>query len=167
MDMVASALGRDRIAIEEADPRDTAARYCLGEYYSELGRRFEKGFDVSRSRDPEAADMVRPRGVFLLAMSDGMPIGCVGLKGTGGEVAEIKRLWTCQTARGFGIAKRLMHAVETVACELSVKILRLDTNSALPEALKLYRTSGWVEIDRFQGRPVSGSFFREAPLTSA
>jgi DNA-binding MarR family transcriptional regulator/ribosomal protein S18 acetylase RimI-like enzyme len=161
MDMVASALGRDRTAIEEADPRDIAARYCLGEYYSELGRRFEKGFDVSLSRDPEAADMVRPRGVFLLAMSDGMPIGCVGLKGTGGEVAEIKRLWTCQTARGFGIAKRLMQAVETVARELSVKTLRLDTNSALPEALKLYRTSGWVEIDRFNDDPYPDRFFEK------
>jgi hypothetical protein len=75
MDMVASALGRDRIAIEEADPRDDAARHCLGEYYSELGRRFKQGFDVSLSRDPDAVDMVRPRGAFLLAMSDGLPIG--------------------------------------------------------------------------------------------
>ena len=161
--MVASALGRDRIAIEEADPRHTAARYCLGEYYSELGRRFKKGFDVSLSRDPEAADMVRPRGVFLLAMSDGMPIGRVGLR-TGGEVAEIKRLWTCQTARGFGIAKRLMHAVETVARELLVKTLRLDTNSALPEALKLYRRqAGSRSTD--STTTLSGSFFREASLT--
>ncbi|MGH9807522.1 MAG: GNAT family N-acetyltransferase [Terriglobia bacterium] len=162
MDMVASALGRDRITIEAADPRDAAARYCIGEYYSELGRRFEKGFDVSRSRDPEAADMVRPRGAFLLAMSDGLPIGCVGLKGTGGgEVAEIKRLWVCRAARSFGIAKRLMHAVETVARELSVKTLRLDTNSALPEALKLYRTSGWVEIDRFNEDPYPDHFFEK------
>jgi DNA-binding MarR family transcriptional regulator/GNAT superfamily N-acetyltransferase len=161
MDMVASALGRDRIAIEEADPRNDAARYCLGEYYSELGRRFEKGFDVSRSRDPDAADMVRPRGAFLLAMSDGLPVGCVGLKGTGGEVAEIKRLWICPTARGFGIAKRLMHAVETVARELSLKNLRLDTNSALPEALKLYRTSGWVEIGRFNEDPYPDHFFEK------
>src|ERR1700722_2201476 len=60
LDMIASVLGRDRIAIEEADPRDDAARYCLGEYYSELGRRFETGFDVSLSRDPDAVDMVRP-----------------------------------------------------------------------------------------------------------
>ena len=161
MDMVASALGRDRIAIEEADPRGDAARYCLGEYYSELGRRFEKGFDVSRSRDPDAADMVRPRGAFLLAMSDGLPIGCVGLKGTGGEMAEVKRLWICRTARGFSIAKRLMNAVETVARELSVKTLRLDTNSALPEALKLYRTSGWVEIDRFNEDPYPDHFFEK------
>ena len=163
MDMVASALGRDRIAIEEADPRDDAARYCLGAYYAELGRRFEQGFDVSLSRDPDAADMVRPRGVFLLALSDGLPIGCVGLKGTGGDVAEIKRLWTCPTARGFGIARRLMHAAETVARELSVRTLRLDTSSALPEALKLYRTSGWIEIDRFNDDPYPDLFF-EKPL---
>ena len=161
MDMIASALGRDRVAIDEADPRDDAARHCLGEYYAELGRRFEKGFDVSLSRDPDAEDMVRPRGVFLLAISDGVPIGCVGLKGTGGEVAEIKRLWISQTARGFGIARRLMRAVETVARELSVRTLRLDTNSALPEALNLYRTSGWAEIDRFNEDPYPDHFFEK------
>jgi DNA-binding MarR family transcriptional regulator/GNAT superfamily N-acetyltransferase len=161
MDLVASALGRDRIAIQQADPRADAARYCLGEYYAELGRRFEKGFDVSLSRDPDAVDMVRPRGAFLLAMSDGMPIGCVGLKGTGGEVAEIKRLWICPTARGLGIARRLMREAETVARALSVKTLRLDTNSALPEALKLYRTSGWVEIGRFNEDPYPDHFFEK------
>ena len=161
MDMVASALGRDRIAIEEADPRDDAARYCLGEYYAELERRFERGFDVSLSRDPDAAEMIRPRGAFLLAMSDGLPIGCVGLKGTGSGVAEIKRLWICPTARGFGIAKRLMNSAEAVARELSVKTLRLDTNSALPEALKLYRTSGWIEIDRFNEDPYPDHFFEK------
>jgi DNA-binding MarR family transcriptional regulator/N-acetylglutamate synthase-like GNAT family acetyltransferase len=161
MDIVASALSRDRIAIQEADPRADAARYCLGEYYAELERRFEKGFDVSRSRDPDAADMLRPRGAFLLAMSDGLPIGCVGLKGTGGEFGEIKRLWICPTARGFGMAKRLMHAAEATARELSMKILRLDTNSALSEALKLYHTSGWVEIDRFNDDPYPDHFFEK------
>jgi hypothetical protein len=77
---------------------------ALANIIPELGRRFKQGFDVSLSRDPDAVDMVRPRGAFLLAMSDGLPIGCVGLKGSGGEMAEIKRLWICQTARGFGIA---------------------------------------------------------------
>ena len=161
MDMIASTLGRDRIAIEEADPRADAARYCLGEYYAELGRRLEKGFDVSLSRDPDAVDMVRPRGVFLLAMSDGLPLGCVGLKGSAGDVAEIKRLWTCPSARGLGIAKRLMQAAEIAARELSVGTLRLDTNSALPEALRLYQKSGWVEIDRFNEDPYPDRFFEK------
>src|SRR5262249_2997625 len=98
MDLVASALGRKRIALDEINPRSEEARYCLAGYYGELARRFEKGFDVSLSRDPEARDMIRPRGVFLVAKSDGMPIGCVGLKGTGSESAEIKRLWVAPSA---------------------------------------------------------------------
>jgi DNA-binding MarR family transcriptional regulator/ribosomal protein S18 acetylase RimI-like enzyme len=161
MDLIASALGRERIAIEEADPKGDAARYCLSEYYAELGRRLQKGFDVSLSRDPEAADMVRPRGAFLLALSDGLPIGCVGLKGTGAKMAEIKRLWIDPSARGLGLAKRLMQAAENAARALSMEILRLDTNSALPEALKLYRTTGWIEIARFNDDPYPDHFFEK------
>ncbi|MBB6222530.1 bifunctional helix-turn-helix transcriptional regulator/GNAT family N-acetyltransferase [Rhizobium leguminosarum] len=161
MDMVASSLRRDQIAIEEKDPRHEDARYCLSEYYGELARRFEKGFNVSLSRDPDAGDMIRPRGAFLVALSDGLPIGCVGLKGDGGEVAEIKRLWVAPSARGLGLATRLMTAVETIAGELSVKLLRLDTNSALSEAQQLYRGSGWVEIDRFNDDPYPDTFFEK------
>ncbi|WP_027583090.1 helix-turn-helix domain-containing GNAT family N-acetyltransferase [Bradyrhizobium sp. Ai1a-2] len=161
MDLVASALGRGRIVLEEMDPRDDDAKYCLGEYYAELARRFENGFDVSLSRDPEAVDMVRPRGAFLVAMSDGLPIGCVGLKGGGGEVAEIKRLWVAPSARGLGLARRLMEAAEDIARELSIKVLRLDTNSALPEAQQLYRNSGWTEIARFNDDPYPDTFFEK------
>src|SRR5512139_2982789 len=92
MDMIGSALGRRRTELKEVNPRAPEARYCLGEYYAELARRFKQGFDVARSRDPDAKDMIRPRGAFIVAMSDGLPVGCVGLKG-GREFAEIKRLW--------------------------------------------------------------------------
>jgi DNA-binding MarR family transcriptional regulator/predicted GNAT family acetyltransferase len=161
MDLVASALGRGRIVIEERDPGGDDARYCLGEYYAELARRFENGFDVSLSRDPEAVDMIRPRGAFLVAMSDGLPIGCVGLKGGGGESAEIKRLWVAPSARGLGLARRLMKAAEDAARELSIKTLRLDTNSALPEAQQLYRSGGWNEIERFNDDPYPDTFFEK------
>jgi len=163
MDMIATALERDAIVVEEADPAGEAARYCLAEYYAELARRFERGFDVSLSRDPDARDMVRPRGAFLVAMSDGLPIGCVGLKGGGGDTAEIKRLWVSPGARGLGLARRLMQSAEAIARALSVRTLRLDTNSALPEAVALYRTSGWIEIDRFNDDPYPDRFF-EKPL---
>ena len=153
MDLVATAYARARIEVAETDPRSEDARYCLGEYYAELARRFEKGFDVSLSRDPDASDMIRPRGAFLLARSDGLPIGCVGLKGTGGAMAEIKRLWVAPSARGLGLAKRLMDDAEAAARNLGIEILRLDTNRALPEALQLYRNSGWTEIDRFNDDP--------------
>jgi DNA-binding MarR family transcriptional regulator/N-acetylglutamate synthase-like GNAT family acetyltransferase len=161
MDLVASALGRDRVVVEETDPRSGAARYCLAEYYAELARRFENGFDVKRSRDPEAKDMIRPRGAFFVAMSDGLPIGCVGLKGGGGAVAEIKRLWVAESARGLGLGRRLMDAAEAAARELSIEVLRLDTNRALTEALKFYRAAGWTEIDRFNDDPYPDFFFEK------
>jgi DNA-binding MarR family transcriptional regulator/N-acetylglutamate synthase-like GNAT family acetyltransferase len=160
MDMIASALLKSRIELVEMNPRATGARYCLGEYYAELARRFKQGFEVSRSRDPDATDMIRPRGAFIVAMSDGLPIGCVGVKG-GGETAEIKRLWVAPSARGLGLGRRLMEAAESAARELAVKVLRLDTNSALPEAGRLYRTSGWTEIDRFNDDPYPDLFFEK------
>lgn len=161
MDMIASALGNNRTELTEMNPREPAARYCLAEYYAELARRFKQGFDVTRSRDPDAKDMIRPRGTFIVAMSDTLPIGCVGLKGGSGETAEIKRLWVAPSARGLGLGRRLMEAAENAARELSITLLRLDTNSALTEAGRLYRTSGWTEIGRFNDDPYPDLFFEK------
>jgi GNAT superfamily N-acetyltransferase len=161
MDMVAAAFGQSRISVEETDPRADASRYCLREYFGELARRFKGGFEVSLSRDPDASDMMSPRGAFFVAMSDGLPLGCVGLKGSGGELAEIKRLWVAPAARRLGLARRLMDAAEAAARNLSISILRLDTNSALAEAHQLYRSTGWTEIERFNDDPYPDLFFEK------
>lgn len=162
MDTVANALLRHSISVEEVDPTSTSAKLCLHSYYDELARRFPMGFEVSRSRDPSAKDMVRPRGTFLLASSDGLPLGCVGLKGNGGEIAEVKRLWVSPSARGLGLASRLMAEVESVARDLGIRILRLDTNGALHEAVELYKKAGWTEIPRFNDDPYPDRFFEKA-----
>ncbi len=160
MDLVATALGRHRIHITLADPSSDTSRHCLSAYYAELSRRFDQGFDVSLSRDPEAAAMAPPVGGFFLALSDGLPLGCVGLKGPG-PIAEIKRLWVAPAARGLGLSKRLMEAAETHARDLSIRCLRLDSNSALHEAAALYRKVGWTEIDRFNDDPYPDLFFEK------
>lgn len=161
MDLIASTLTRERIALDEMDPRSKEARHCLGEYYAELGRRFEQGFDVSLSRDPDAKDMRRPRGTFIVAMSDTLPIGCVGLKATDHGYGEVKRLWVAPAARGLRLGRRLMDTVESAARELGIALLRLDTNSALPEAGQLYRTMGWREISRYNDDPYPDLFFEK------
>ncbi|GKY87192.1 bifunctional helix-turn-helix transcriptional regulator/GNAT family N-acetyltransferase [Sinisalibacter aestuarii] len=161
MDLVASALGRNGIEIAAADPQSDEARYCLGEYYAELNRRFDTGFDPARSRDPEAADMSPPRGIFLTARSDGLPIGCAGLKGHDGRWAEVKRVWVAPAARGLGLARRMMDRIEAEARTLAIPLLRLDTNSALPEAVALYTRLGWREIPRFNDDPYPDTFFEK------
>lgn len=149
-----------RIAIRAADPRGLDALFCLGEYYRELARRFDHGFDVALSRDPDAADMRAPRGAFLIAFSAGRPVGCVGLKGADGY-AEIKRLWVAPEARGLKIATRLMARAEDYARDLAITCLRLDTNSALNEAAALYRANGWTQIARFNDDPYPDLFFEK------
>ena len=161
MDLVAAAFGRRRVGIEQTDPRSEAARYCLGEYYRELAQRFAGGFDVALSRDPDAADMTAPRGAFFVAMSDGLPLACIGVKGGCHEFAEIKRLWVSPSARGLGLGRRLLTTAEEAARSLSIKVLRLDTNSALTEADRLYRSTGWTEIARFNDDPYPDLFFEK------
>lgn len=163
MDRVAFALAADRIAIRLADPREDAALACLERYYAELARRFADGFDVSLSRDPQAGDMRPPRGAFLVAELDGLPLACAGLKG-GAGFAEVKRVWIAPTARGLGLAARLMAAVEAQARTLGIALLRLDTNRALPEAASLYRRLGWTEIGRFNDDPYADLFFEKRPV---
>ncbi|SFI65821.1 bifunctional helix-turn-helix transcriptional regulator/GNAT family N-acetyltransferase [Albimonas pacifica] len=160
MDRVACALGSDRIEIARVDPASDPARDCLERYYDELARRFPKGFEVSLSRDPQAAEMRPPRGAFLLATLDGLPLACAGLKG-GEAFAEVKRVWVAPAARGLGLASRLMEAVETEARRLGIACLRLDTNRALPEAASLYRRLGWSEIARFNEDPYAELFFEK------
>ena len=39
------------VEIDVVDPADANAQFCLGEYFAELGRRFETGFDPAASSD--------------------------------------------------------------------------------------------------------------------
>ena len=57
MDLIATALGRNRIALAEANPAGDAARHCLEAYYSELARRFPRGLQ----RSPAPGTPRRPR----------------------------------------------------------------------------------------------------------
>jgi hypothetical protein len=54
-----------------------------------------------------------------------------------------------------------MDAAENAARDLSIQLLRLDTNSALPEARQLYRSTGWIEIERFNDDPYPDLFFEK------
>ena len=54
-----------------------------------------------------------------------------------------------------------MDAAEKAARDLSIKTLRLDTNRALPDALQLYRNTGWSEIARFNDDPYPDLFFEK------
>ncbi|WP_309623801.1 GNAT family N-acetyltransferase [Novosphingobium sp.] len=148
--------------IEERDPADPAALACLAQYYAELDARFAGGFKVALSADPDTADLVRPRGCFLVAFDGDTPVGCAALKGTDKGYGEVKRMWIAGNTRGTGLARHLMERIETVARELGMTLLRLDTNRALADAIAIYRHWGWREISRFNDDPYAEVFFERS-----
>lgn len=163
MDVVTIALSREDIVFEEADYASDIAVRCLNAYAAELSQRLNLTFDLKQSGAPDLQQMTFPRGTFVVARLGDMPVGCVGVKGNGGASAEIKRMWITPAARGLGLARRLMTAAEDAARRLGIATLRLDTNSALLEAVSLYRNMGWQEIARYNDDPYPDLFF-EKPL---
>ncbi len=152
------------VEIALADPAGADARACIEAYLHELDERFESGFDPARGPSAEPDELVPPAGLFLLARLDGAAVGCGGLKLDGRGRGEIKRMWVAPSARGLGIAQRLLEALEHHAAASGVRTLRLDTNRALAEARTLYLRNGYREIPTYNDNPYAHHWFEKRGL---
>jgi GNAT superfamily N-acetyltransferase len=150
------------LAIAPEPASSAAAEYCLGEYYRELGDRFDGGFDPKLSLFPSLDEFAPPRGIFLVARLHGEPVGCGALKPISADAAYLKRMWIAPDARGFGLARRLLGALEEQARTLGYSVVRLETNKTLVEAQQLYRSSGYREIPPFNDEPYAHHWFEKA-----
>ena len=148
-----------KVAAEAADSAD--ARLCLDAYFRELAARFETGFDVAADDSARVKDMTPPSGLFVIARLDGDAVGCGGFKRIDKTTGEIKRVWTAPSARGLGVARRVLRALEAAAREAGLKTLRLSTNRALTEAQALYRKEAYREISRFSDNPYADHWFEK------
>jgi DNA-binding MarR family transcriptional regulator/GNAT superfamily N-acetyltransferase len=147
------------VRIEHPDSED--ARWCLGQYFRELAERFESGFDPDQGGVADDAEMQPPKGFFVVAWLDGEPIGCGGMKRLDAATGEIKRVWTARSARGQGVARRIMQTLEALAQSSGVTTVRLDTNKSLTEAQAMYRQSGYTEIARYNDNPYAHHWFEK------
>ena len=147
------------VGLEPASSSDAVS--CLNQYFAELARRFEEGFDPAKGAAAGVEAMNPPHGWFFLARLDGRPVGCGGLARLGAEAGEVKRVWTAPDARGLGVARRLVAAIEAQAREAGLSTLKLDTNRALKEAHALYRKLGFVEIGRYNDNSYADHWFEK------
>jgi GNAT superfamily N-acetyltransferase len=148
-----------RISVEDPDSPD--AKWCLGQYFAELGERFEGGFDAGRSIPADSGDLRPPRGTFLVARLDGRPVGCGAVKSAEPGVGSIKRMWVSREVRRTGVGRRLLLALEKEAAGLGMGLLRLETNGSLHEAQALYRRNGYREVPAFNGDPYADHWFEK------
>jgi DNA-binding MarR family transcriptional regulator/GNAT superfamily N-acetyltransferase len=137
------------IRVAVTSPRHPHARQCLQAYFAELARRFDDGFDPSRSIPADDQDLTPPAGALLVATLHGEPVGCGAVKYHGAAPAVIKRMWVSPAVRGLGLGRRMLAELEAQAAAHGVRTLRLETNRALPEAIGLYRSAGYQEVSAF------------------
>ncbi|WP_399922212.1 GNAT family N-acetyltransferase [Streptomyces kanamyceticus] len=149
------------VTLDAVDPGHPDARHCLHSYFTELQQLFDTGFDPARSLLPDAGELRPPHGLFLVARTQGEPVGCAGLKLPPGAPAEIKRMWVAPHARGLGLARRFLTELEERAARHGRDTLRLDTNKALAPALGLYRSHGFREVPAFNDEPYAHHWFEK------
>jgi putative acetyltransferase len=94
------------------------------------------------------AALLAPSVRFLVARRAGVAIGCGAIVLESGY-AELKRMYVAPEARGLGVGRRLLAALDAAAAAEGRPVLRLETGGAQPEALALYRSAGFVETPPF------------------
>ena len=161
MDEVEKLLSVSRVAVEFESPTSEAARLCLEFYFRELAERFDGGYDAHNDTSAPELGMAPPAGRFVVASLDGEPVGCGALKRIDDAAGEIKRVWVAKSARGLGIARRMLRKLEAAARDMGLATLRLDTNKALFEAHALYRKEGYRDVERFNDNPYAHHWFEK------
>ena len=152
-------LGRARI--ERVDPASPDARWCVAQYFAEINRRFDKGFDPSLSLPADDHDFRPPAGAFLVAIVDGEPVACGAVKTIAPHVGYLKRMWVADSARGLGLGSRMLRALEEHARALGMTTVKLETNRTLVEAISMYRHSGYTEVPPFNDEPYAHHWFEK------
>jgi ribosomal protein S18 acetylase RimI-like enzyme len=99
--------------------------------------------------------------LLLVATVHSEPLGCGALKFHDDGVAEVKRMWVAPTARGLGLGRRILNELEAHAVAQQMRVLRLETNRALTEAISLYRSAGYREVAAFNDEIYAHHWFEK------
>jgi DNA-binding MarR family transcriptional regulator/GNAT superfamily N-acetyltransferase len=161
MRTVKRLLTAGEIEIRRVDPAGADAQRCIAAYVAELNRRSADSYDPARGVSAEPHEMTPPAGLFLVAYRHGDAVGCGGVKHHPRAPSEIKRMWVAESARGLGIARRLLAELEAEAIRSGASVASIETSATLVEAIALYRSVGYVEVAPFNDEPFADHWFEK------
>jgi putative acetyltransferase len=150
-------MNADTITISRAALTDDASRALVQALNAELSAAYSEPAANHFGLDPE--DVAEGRGAFLVVRLDGTPVGCGAVRLLDAETGELKRMYVAPAARGTGLGRRLVAALEAEARALGARRLVLETGTRQYAALALYRATGFHPI------PLYGEYLR-SPDTS-
>jgi ribosomal protein S18 acetylase RimI-like enzyme len=154
--------------ITQAQPAQIEdARVLFKEYAAWLGLNLcFQNFDKELVELP--GDYVPPSGRLFLAIENDQVAGCVAVRKIGepgGNVCEMKRLYVRPAFRALGLGRRLTETVIDAAREIGYASVRLDTlPGKMDQAIAMYRSLGFKNIEPYYDNPVEGAAFMELEL---
>ncbi len=150
-------MSSETITIARAELTADVSRDLIDSLNAELRGVYAEPGATHFSLDP--GEVAGGRGAFLIVYQEGSPVGCGALRLLEAETAELKRMYVSPSARGRGLGRRLVAALEAEARALGVRRLVLETGVRQAAALALYRAAGFHPI------PLYGEY-RLSPETS-
>jgi len=85
----------------------------------------------------------------VLAYENKIPLGCGAIKEYDTNTMEVKRMYTSPESRKKGIATKILTELEKWVFELSYGRCILETGKRQPEAIGLYKKSGYTQIPNY------------------
>jgi carbonic anhydrase len=153
----------------ESDSEVRKVRELFEEYSAWLGLNLcFQNFDKELAELPGA--YVPPEGRLFLATENDETAGCVALRkidreNIGKGVCEMKRLYVRRAFRGTGLGRKLTEKVIESAREIGYERMLLDTlPGKMDQAISLYRSLGFRNIEPYYDNPVEGAAFMELEL---
>ena len=140
-------MASEAITIARAELTAQVSRDLIASLDAELSALYPEPGANHFQLDPE--EIADGRGTFLVVYRGETPVGCGALRLLDAETAELKRMYVSRPARGKGLGRRILAALEAEARVLGVRRLVLETGVGQAAALALYRSTGFHPIPLF------------------
>jgi putative acetyltransferase len=133
------------ILVRRARSATDEVRALIGELDAELAENY-----LPEEQHGLALDAIfQPHVQFFVASLDGAAVGCGGVA-LFDDFAEIKRMYVRRAVRGRGVADTIVARLTAEAVRAGHTLLRLETGTRQPAAIRLYERHGFAQCAAFE-----------------
>jgi putative acetyltransferase len=140
-----SEMNTSAISIRAEDPRQADIRNIIAESDALM----QALYPAESNHLVDADELAGAGAMFLVARRDGEALGSIAYRLIAPGHAEMKRLFVRGEARGVGLGRRLLNALEDAARAHGIERISLETGVKQGEAIGLYRACGYQDCPPF------------------
>ena len=154
-----------QIIVANREQHAQPIRELFWEYLQWANAKVEENFGVSfdiatmLKEDMNTLDkFMPPKGRLLLGYVEDQPRGIACLKALTDRIGEVKRMYVRPEGRNNGLGRALLIQLMEEARQIGYQRVRLDSAWFMTEAHQLYRSTGFREIEAYEGSEIPKEF---------